>query len=135
MKPSSSLPPLASLAAATRCVLIVEDELLIRYMLSDFLREAGYQVIEACDADEALILIGTTVPDLIISDVRMPGSIDGLGLLAAVRKAHPILPVIITSGHLQPTLALADGATKFLAKPYMLEDVVQAVQSELAKAP
>ena len=116
------------------CVLIVEDEFLVRMILSEYLRDAGYQVIEACDADEALVLMESIVPDLIISDVRMPGSIDGLGLLKVIRKTRPTLPVIITSAHLQPTLALASGATQFLPKPYSQEAVVKAVQDQLANA-
>lgn len=131
---SSSSRQEASSAAARACVLIVEDEFLIRMILSEYLREAGYQVIEACDADEALVLMGSIVPDLIISDVRMPGSINGLGLLEVIRETRPTLPVIITSAHLQPTLALASGATQFLAKPYSQEAVIKAVQDKLAKA-
>jgi DNA-binding NtrC family response regulator len=99
-------------------ILLVEDELLIRLMLADELREAGHHVIEACDADEAVIILQTVTPDLIISDVRMPGSMDGMGLLALVRKSRPELPVIITSGHLQPAQAMAEGAASFVAKPY-----------------
>lgn len=123
-----------SIAQRTR-VLVVEDEILIRIMLSDQLRDAGYQVIEASTADEALALLEICHPDLIVSDVRMPGSIDGMGLLAVVRKTLPMLPVIITSAHLQSTVAMAEGATHFIAKPYLMESVVQAVKAELAKAP
>jgi len=115
------------------CILVVEDELLIRLMLSDGLREQGYHVIEACNADEALIVLETAVPDLIISDVRMPGSVDGMGLLARVRETLPMLPVIITSGHLQSNLAIADGATQFIGKPYAMELVIDAVRTELGE--
>ncbi len=132
MKPRSALPQAASPAARTR-VLVVEDELLIRVLLCDELRDVGFHVIEACNADEALTVLGTGVPDLIISDVRMPGSIDGLGLLAVVRETLPTLPVIITSAHLQATLAIADGATKFVAKPYSTESVIEAAQVKLGK--
>jgi DNA-binding NtrC family response regulator len=103
-------------------------------ILSEELRDAGYDVLEAYNADEALAVLTSPVTiDLIISDVRMPGSVDGMGLLAVVREALPALPVIITSGHMDPTLALADGATQFLAKPYSLGTIVKVVQDELAK--
>lgn len=115
------------------CVLVVEDELLIRFMLSDGLRDEGYLVIEACNADEALIVLETAVPDLIISDVHMPGSLDGMELLAVVRQTLPKLPVIITSAHFQPNLALANGATQFIGKPYSMELVIEAVRVELAE--
>jgi DNA-binding NtrC family response regulator len=128
-------PQAAACDAARTCILVVEDELLIRFMLSDGLRDAGYHVIEACSADEALIVLDTAVPDLIISDVRMPGSLDGMGLLALVRHKLPTLPVIITSAHLQSTLAIADGATQFIAKPYTMDLVLTAVSAELEKSP
>jgi DNA-binding NtrC family response regulator len=127
-------PQAAACDAARTCILVVEDELLIRFMLSDGLRDHGYHVIEACSADEALIVLETAMPDLIISDVRMPGSLDGMGLLALVRRTMPTLPVIITSAHLQSELALADGATQFIAKPYTMDLVLYAVSAELEKS-
>lgn len=91
----------------------------------------GYQVIEACDATEALLILNTAQPDLIVSDVRMPGPLDGMGLLALVRETKPSLPVIIISGHLHPAQALIEGATQFVAKPYLMEAVINAVQKAL----
>lgn len=132
MRASSALQEPISLAARTR-ILVVEDEFLIRLMLSDGLRDEGYHVIEACNADEALIVIAGAVPHLIISDVNMPGSLDGMGLLAVVRNTLPALPVIITSAHLQARHAISDGATHFVDKPYSLELVIGIVQAELAK--
>lgn len=118
-------------AQERKCVLVVEDEFLIRIMLSEELRDAGYHVIEACDAAEALSVLKTVGPDLIISDVRMPGSIDGLDLLARVRENSPTLPVIIISGHLLPAQAMIEGATQFVAKPFLLEAVVEAARKAL----
>jgi two-component system C4-dicarboxylate transport response regulator DctD len=109
----------------------VDDEFLIRWMLSEELRDVGYQVIEACDAGEALEILKGLDPDLIISDVRMPGPIDGMGLLALVRETQPTLPVMIISGHLNPRQALIEGATHFIAKPYRLEEVIGTVQNLL----
>ena len=122
-------------APSLKCILVVEDELLIRLALSDGLRDAGYQVIEACSGEEALAILNSVRPDLVISDVRMPGPLDGLGLLAIVRREFPALPVIIVSGHLRPSAALADGATQFLAKPYGLDAMLQAVEFEIGKSP
>jgi DNA-binding NtrC family response regulator len=135
MVPVSDTTQGAPYAAARDCILVVEDEFLIRMIVSDELRDADYDVIEACNADEALVILKSPVPVcLIISDVRMPGSMDGLGLLAEVRAVSPTLPVIITSGHLEPRLAIADGATRFLGKPYALDAIIGAVREELAKA-
>lgn len=134
MVPSLDSPDGRPFASARSAILVVEDELLIRLIVSEALREAGYDVIEAFNADEALeILRSSARVDLVISDVRMPGSLDGLGLLAHVRATFPRLPVILTSGHLDPTQALSHGATQFLSKPYGLDAVVTAVRNELAR--
>ena len=92
-------------------------------------------MIEAVNADQALEALQSTARvDLVVSDVRMPGSLDGLGLLALIRVTYPTLPVILTSGHIEPALATAEGAVQFLAKPYALNVVVDAVGRELARA-
>ena len=124
------------LAPPRRCILVVEDELLIRVLLCEELREAGYDVIEAFNADEALAVLQSPVcVDMIVSDVRMPGSMDGMALLRVVKQTLPAIPVIITSAHLPPMLATVDGAALFIAKPYRVETVLKAVEDELGKNP
>ena len=115
-------------------ILLVEDELFIRVLLADELRDEGYQVIEASNAEEALEVLRGVVPDAILSDVNMPGSIDGLGLLAAVKVAFPGLPVIIMSGHVHPGDAVAAGAHQFVAKPFRIGVIVEAVREVLEKS-
>ena len=131
MSPEIVWPPAAQCDPARKCVLVVEDELLIRFMLSDGLRDEGYHVIEACDADEAQTILLSVVPDLLITDVRMPGSIDGMGLLKLVRAEFPSLPVIITSGHLDPMQAETEGATLFVRKPFSMEHVIRSVRTSI----
>lgn len=128
------VPPPSALPVDGASILVVEDEILIRTLVSDELRSADFRVIEAADADEAVAILksGARV-DLVLSDVRMPGSMDGLGLLAFVRQTCSELPVIITSGHLQPDPGLADGSTVFLPKPYRFDQAVELVKLELAK--
>lgn len=133
MSPSAESPRGPASVAGRKCILVVEDEFLIRWMLSEELRDEGYQVIEACDATEALAILKTVSPDLIISDVRMPGPLNGMDLLARVRDTLPTLPVIMISGHLHPAQALLEGATLFVAKPYLMGAVVEAVQKVLGK--
>jgi CheY-like chemotaxis protein len=109
-------------------VLIVEDEILIRMLLAEALRQADYQVIEATNGDEALSVLHTSPdPDVLITDVRMPGSIDGFALAAYVRRTKPGLKVIITSGHAAPdgAIGLADA---FLHKPYELGAIVARIR-------
>jgi DNA-binding NtrC family response regulator len=134
MVPSSDLPFGGTAAATCGRILLVEDELLIRLVVSDELRDAGYDVVECYNADEAIILLEAGLDfDLVVSDVRMPGNVDGLGLLAFIRETRPTLPVILTSGHLEPTLAFREGATCFLPKPFGLDAVVSAVRAELRR--
>lgn len=134
MVPRSNLPHDSLFAAGRKRILVVEDELLIRLMVSEELREAGFDVIEAFNAEEALAVLNSAVQvDLVFSDVRMPGSLDGLGLLAFVRSTFPALPVIISSGHLASKHGLDSGAAQVLTKPYRLEAVVEAVRDELGR--
>lgn len=113
-------------------VLVVEDEVLIRILVSESLRDAGFEVIEAFNGDEAMdILRATPAVDLVLSDVRMPGAVDGLELLRRVRARLPALPVILTSGHLDPGVAMVEGATHFLAKPYLIDRIVSLITMEL----
>jgi CheY-like chemotaxis protein len=119
----------ASCVAKSAVVLIVEDEVLIRMLLSDVLRQAGYQVVEAANADEALALLTSSPePDVLVTDVKMPGKVDGFALAAFVRRTKPDLKVIITSGHAGPdgAVGLADA---FLTKPYELDAIVEHVRT------
>lgn len=115
-------------------ILVVEDEFLVRMMISDCLRDAGFNVIEAFNADEAMQILHSNVSiGLVISDVRMPGSMDGMELMRCAQGRFPSLPFIITSGHLMAQDALAQGASKFLGKPYSLDQALALVESELGK--
>ncbi|WP_331037219.1 response regulator [Brevundimonas sp.] len=116
------------------CILVVEDEVLIRWMVSETMREFGYTVIEASTGDEALEIVeGGVRVDLVFSDVRMPGSTDGLALLAKIKLASPGLPVVITSGHCDPALAIAGGAAAFVRKPYEADVVAAVISAQLPK--
>ena len=113
-------------------ILVVEDEFLIRFMVSDELRDAQFSVVEASNADEALEIVHSGLSlDLIFSDVRMPGSMDGLGLLACLQDLSSPVPIIITSGHVLSEEALAKGAKKFLPKPYTGAQALDLIQSVL----
>lgn len=115
-------------------ILVVEDEMITRMVISDVLRDEGYTVIEAFNADEAVdILTAGKSVDLVFSDVRMPGTLDGLGLLRFIKQRFCNLPVILASGHLDPAEARAEGADHLFAKPYRVEAVVDLVANELIK--
>lgn len=105
---------------AERClsILLVEDDVLIRLSAAEMLRDSRYKVTEAADADEAMSLLkGGLVPDLIISDIRMPGRLDGVGLAAAVIECGWRIPILLVSSHLPQEGGIPSGV-RFLPKPY-----------------
>lgn len=106
-------------AARRPVVLIVEDEFLIRLHAAQIIEEAGFDVIEASNADEAISLLEVR-PDITIlfTDIQMPGSMDGLKLAAAVKGRWPPIKIIATSGlvNVRPD-DLPEGG-RFLPKPY-----------------
>ncbi len=115
-------------------VLLVEDEALLRMFVSDALREeGGFRVIEAANADEALTLLETAGDDVrvLVTDVEMPGSMDGFTFTRVVRKAWPHIGLVVVSGRMKPQRdEVPDGAV-FLAKPFAVVDLLRAVQSVL----
>ena len=115
-------------------VLVVDDEVLIRMMLCESLRQAGCEVIEAASADEALTVLATAPsPDVLVTDVKMPGALDGLELASRIRTTRPGVKVVVTSGH-TPAQTAASVADAFLPKPFALGDLVDHVQTLAACA-
>ncbi|KTD99949.1 hypothetical protein ATE68_05715 [Sphingopyxis sp. H038] len=107
-------------------ILVVEDEFLIRFMLADSLRDVGYQVLEAADGDEGFdILSSGKVVDLIVTDVRMPGEVDGMELTRRSKLLAPGRPVIVCSAHLFKSESYP--ADEFLAKPYSMAELADAI--------
>ena len=113
-------------AVGAPVILLVEDDVLVRLSTAELLRDEGYVVLEAVNAGEALALIETGHPlDLVVSDIRMPGDMDGLKLSFAVKTLRANLPVILFSSHL-PDEAPHRGDA-FLQKPYRPEDLFKLV--------
>jgi len=84
-------------------ILVVEDEILIRELVAEELEVAGYTIVIANDADQAIAILEARQDiHLVFTDVNMPGSIDGLKLAAAVRDRWPPVHIIITSGKIRP---------------------------------
>src|SRR5580698_7763267 len=100
-------------------VLIVEDEPLIRMGAGKIIEDAGYEVIEAASADEAIrILESRSDIRVVFTDIHMPGSMDGLKLAHAVRKRWPPIKIIVTSGRSQVSEQELPEGGRFFAKPY-----------------
>lgn len=118
-------------------VLVVEDEALLRSITGEYLRLCGYVVVEAMDADAAIALIGRGEwPDVVFSDVSLPGRIDGLSLARRLRRWRPDLLVLLTSGYGEAVhLAAIElvGSECFVRKPYRQEELVQRIDALLAR--
>jgi two-component system, response regulator PdtaR len=112
--------------ADPKVILVVEDEILIRMGLVDDLILAGFRVLQASDADEALRILRTSEPvDLLLTDVRMPGSMNGLQLAAAVRSMRPQLKIAILSAHV---LSPPPEADVLFGKPYVTDRLINGIQ-------
>lgn len=109
-------------------ILVVEDEVLIRLMIANELRTAGFTAIEAANADEAIVVLNTpTQVDLLMTDIRMPGSMDGLRLATRVRSHWPQVKIIVASAYAPD--ALAPGVKDaFIGKPYDPGRVIQRIR-------
>jgi two-component system, response regulator PdtaR len=114
-------------------VLIVEDEPLVRMLGADVLEEAGFEVVEAFNGDEALAVLQAR-PDInvLFTDVNMPGSLDGLDLARIVHERRPDIKLLIASGQVRLGEDQIPDAGRFLAKPYGPEAIVRHVRELMA---
>ena len=118
-------------------ILVVEDEVLIRLVIADYLRECGYRVHEAASADEAIAVLESrdVSVDIVFSDVIMPGSMDGFGLARWVRAHRPQVDVVLTSGidrSAEVAGMLCQGGP-LLEKPYEPQNVVDRIKQLMAR--
>ena len=113
--------------------MVVEDEYFIRAMIADEMRDSGFHVIECSTADEAIdILNAGTDVDLVFSDIRMPGSLDGAALASVVKERFPDLAMVLTSSE-SPMNGAA--AIQFIPKPYHPECVIRTITDLLQGTP
>jgi len=113
-----------------KSVLIVEDELILSMAIADFLQMKGFQVIEAAHAGEAVSILTSRPVDLVFTDVKMPGSMDGLELAQFIRANYPRVAIVITSGHISNSRRLSQEEV-FVAKPYDFEQLCQLFEALL----
>ncbi len=118
--------------ASNTSILVVEDEPIIRMFAVVTLEDAGFCVLDAQDSDEALDVLSRH-PEIgvMVTDVRMPGPMDGLALVARVQRDHPAIRSIVVSGNATAEQAGNAGALCFVAKPYLPQAIVQAVQKTM----
>jgi two-component system, response regulator PdtaR len=113
-------------------ILFVEDEILIRAAVAEYLRKLGYIVVEAADAAEAMAVFSSGEPiDVVLCDVDLPGTMDGLSLARWISRRPSAPPVLLTSGRIaRPTRKTPTGF--IMAKPYHLAELAACLESMLA---
>ncbi|WP_236038934.1 PAS domain S-box protein [Belnapia arida] len=123
-----AVPLVLEAASEPGTVLLVDDEDAARQPAADLLRELGHTVLEARDGPEALRILATTRPDLLVTDVGLPNGMNGRQLAEAARKGAPGLPVLFISGYagtsLPPGIDMMD-------KPFELDALVRRVRTAL----
>ncbi len=120
------------MGSISKNVLVVDDEALLRLYARDVLERAGFHVLEAAGGEEALDVLSTHGDiDVVMTDVRMPGPVDGLALARAMRRDHPAIRSLVVSGHAFAADAREGDVDRFLPKPYRSEALVAAVKSIL----
>lgn len=116
-------------------ILVVDDEIDIRNLISGILEDEGYEVRTAADSDEALATIGARRPQLIFLDIWLQGSkMDGLQLLDAIRAQHPTMPIVMISGHgnIETAVsAIKRGAYEYIEKPLKADRLILTAERAL----
>jgi CheY-like chemotaxis protein len=111
-------------------VLVVDDDPAIREVLGEVLADEGYRVHAAADGREALEMVASAPPHLILSDVRMP-HVDGLELVRRLRSLDHGMPVVLISAH---SAGVDLPGVHFLAKPFDLDAITRAVEDGIVAA-
>ena len=106
-------------------VLVAEDEWVIRCCIAETLADAGFEVIEAEHGESALDALQRHAPDIdvLFTDIRLPGNVDGLELAKRARALIPGLAVLIGSGNARPSPDDVPPGAKFLPKPYSFRSI------------
>ena len=113
-------------------VLVVEDEALVRMDMADHLTSQGFQFFEAGNADEAISILENNFNiQLIITDIDMPGSMNGLKLAEAVRNRWPPVKIIVVSGHRIVEITDMPDGSMFFSKPYSPSHIISSMREML----
>src|SRR5215212_3910226 len=123
-----AVPPAPDGGGEAGTVLLVDDEDAARQPAADRLRELGYTVLEARDGPEALRILATTRPDLLVTDVGLPNGMNGRQLAEAARAGTPGLPVLFISGYAGTSLP---PGIDTIDKPFELDVLVRRVRTAL----
>lgn len=119
-------------AIATKDILVIEDDAILREALSEWLQTAGYNVRTAADGKAGLAAVKVAAPALVVTDIHMP-EVAGTMVIAELKGRYPEIPIIAISclfgsGHaMDASAVIALGATEALAKPFKRSDLLRAV--------
>lgn len=117
------------MAGYNTTVLLIEDEAMIRMATGAILEDAGYLVLEAANSDEAQSVLDQHPQiEIVVTDVQMPGSMDGLALAEKLNRDRPEIRILVTSGRSGSLEARESGATSFLPKPYTAAAIEKALK-------
>ena len=115
-------------------ILLVDDEALVRMVGADILTDADFRGIDAVNADEALAMLeARSDVRVLVTDVEMPGALDGFTLARLVDKTWPQIGIVVVSGRAQPAEGDLPPKALFLGKPYTPDALVKAVRSILPR--
>jgi two-component system, response regulator PdtaR len=110
------------------CILVVDDEVLIRLAMTYIVEDAGYSAMEAANADEAITVLERH-PGIVavLTDINMPGTMDGLQLSHMIRDRWPLIGLVITSGRFIARAAQMPAGVHFIPKPYTPHEIIAAL--------
>lgn len=117
---------------ANATVLIVEDEPLIAQLAREEFEDAGYDTLAAANGEDAIRLLAAAVRiDLLFTDIRLPGSLDGWSIAERARGLHPTLPVIYATGYADEAPRVVEGGRMF-RKPYRFAEILSVAAALIA---
>ena len=121
---------MSDLTAKRPVVLIVEDDFLIRMHAAEMIEDAGFDVVEAASADEAILVLEVRLDiTVVFTDIQMPGAMNGLALAHHVRGNWPWIALLVTSGATAPRTEELPRESRFLPKPYRFDQVLLHVRA------
>ena len=116
-------------------VLVVDDEAVLRLIVSEVLEDNGFQVLEAENAKAALkVLADHPRVRVLFTDINMPGALDGLDLARQVHERWPAIKLVVTSGRLRPSDSEIPDSGRFIAKPYSPDALVEEIREAVGEA-
>jgi DNA-binding NtrC family response regulator len=115
-------------------VMIVDDEVHVRQILKRWIGGAGYDLVEAESAANALEVMAATPADVVFCDVQMPGGHDGLWLTGELRRRYPLAAVVLATGvsTVPPNISMQAGVLAYLVKPFQRTALLAALETAIA---